>query len=493
MTNIIKKHDEKQIAELIRNMQTMVASSAKQLNEVDALKAKFDEYVAENIDNDRSYRDFLRDHNITTYKNNEEICKHIQSVFRIKKEQLTNEIAFIKDFDKLPSKPEPIVEHIADKIGYTEDWAGDPKKFGNYSKSDGKREIVKTRSELIGAIDSIRLHYDIKDVPDRKITALVEKLLGRRKDIRFNEIQNVLAYCGYNAEKAWRFIVDHYFDCSESEKELIIAILKQFIFQVKAKMARKPIETHLMPVLLGGQGMGKSYFISNILCKPLQELADRTTFDQIADARNADQFRYYVNIFDEMTGVTKADINRIKEIITSTTQSYRPMGTNTTSRVSMDSTFIGCSNEQSLEDLIKDTTGNRRFAPLQFRKTRPSIEADKAALFFDPIVLWQSVDIDAPEPILAFSDQLVKLQKKHVYKNNVYTWFEEQVIHADDNTLHNAKIIDLKNDYKDWCKDNSENAVMSRKFTDYLSKYLDNFPEYKISKNRCNVDILVKV
>src|SRR5690606_33804221 len=88
------------------------------------------------------------------------------------------------------------------------------------------------------------------------------------------------------------------------------------------------ITNHLMPVLLGPQGKGKSTFVLDFLTRPVSELCASTDFSEIQDGRTAELWKHLVLFLDEMGHAAKADIDVIKNRITSPTITYRPMGTN---------------------------------------------------------------------------------------------------------------------------------------------------------------------
>ena len=204
------------------------------------------------------------------------------------------------------------------------------------------------------------------------------------------------------------------------EPEYVAAVIQKFVWQVKRKMFGLPITNHLMPVLLGPQGKGKSTFLWQMLA-PVDEVVSPTTFSQLTDERNIDLLNNYVLVFDEMSGATKADLEVVKNAITASVMARRPMTTNLNVTVPQNATLIGSSNALSVGDLIRDPTGLRRFAGLVF-----SDDPDYAVINgHDWMMTWRAVDMDGPDPMDAFMATLRKRQEEHREKSRVEDWLAD--------------------------------------------------------------------
>ena len=242
------------------------------------------------------------------------------------------------------------------------------------------------------------------------INDAVEELYSTRRDTALDAIRAAIEP---RADFDWDRLAE---GCFKPERRaLTIAALKKTIWQVKRKMFGLPVTNHLMVVLFGAQGKGKSYFMQK-LAEPIADLVSYSDFDAIGDDRNIDLWRSYLVIMDEMAKAAKADIEVTKHVITANVLERRPMRTNTTITVQQCASFIGGSNI-SLPELIKDETGNRRFFEAAW--------GEPAFGFldtFDFCDAWRSISHLDPDPMLAYTDELATVQQQTRTTGPVETW-----------------------------------------------------------------------
>lgn len=250
---------------------------------------------------------------------------------------------------------------------------------------------------------------------------------------------------GAVGQQMWRDMERACFDVSETAEGFAIAVVQKFIWSVKRKARGLPITNHLMPVLTGAQGKGKSTFVAQ-LCRPLEDSMRAVDFHMLTDSKTADVWGSYILFLDEMGFFTKANVEVVKGRITSEHVPIRSMGTNYSENVQNMATLIGCTNK-SLEQLIRDDTGVRRFAELQWR-----FDADWAVMnSLDWQLLWQSVDESAEDPIkqMGMTAHLSQQQASNRAMSAVETWARENA-HMYTN-WKGAK--DLYAVYHDWEKE----------------------------------------
>lgn len=217
-------------------------------------------------------------------------------------------------------------------------------------------------------------------------------------------------------EKLFR-LVEACFDTTDTSAEFVMAVLMKFMWQVKRKMRGLPVTDHLMPVILGRQGGGKSTFVRKMLA-PVEEVTAPADFKQITDERNISLWKNFVIFADEMSKAAKSDIDAIKTIITATTLTRRPMRMNHTEEVPQNVTFIGTANAQSLAELIRDPTGTRRFISLRFAD-----RADWELLNqFQWEWAWHLVDAAGPDPMAEFTGHLTDRQEDDREKSRIEVW-----------------------------------------------------------------------
>jgi hypothetical protein len=230
-------------------------------------------------------------------------------------------------------------------------------------------------------------------------------------------------------------LVENCFEVDEHGADFAVAMFNKFIWQVKRKIKNMLIYDHLMLVILGSQGTGKSTLIMKLL-KPVEELYAMTDFKAITDDRNISLWRNYVIFLDEMGWASKSDMDIVKNVITAKTLTRRVMRTNVTQEVAQNATFIGAANADELAELIRDQTGTRRFASLTM------IDNPDRALInrIEWQAVWQSVDEEAEDPMAAFRGVLQAAQEENRSKSTVEEWIGslEPSDRADERSLNSA-------------------------------------------------------
>lgn len=215
---------------------------------------------------------------------------------------------------------------------------------------------------------------------------------------------DLLAYVTRN------FVID-----STVTPDFVAAVLLKFIHQVKSKMLNREVTWHLMPVLLGKQGIGKSTFVST-MCGPLKELIRAVPFDEIADSRTTREIaRTPIVLVDEMAGAKKAEMSKVKQLITAEDTDTRVLGTNAMVKSKVRTTFIGTANEE-MDQLIRDKTGNRRFVGIRM------VDKPDWSLTVDWKAVWQSVDVNV-DPIIPHAETLIAVQSGQRSLTNTEVWF----------------------------------------------------------------------
>lgn len=334
--------------------------------------------------------------------------------------------------------------------------------------------------------------YDI-DITYNETTRAIDNYLGAIPSRLLADVAKTIAYdTDIDAAKHWQ-IVAKQFDQSKQSSEFTVAILKKFIWQVKRKINNIDVTHHMMPVIFGAQGTGKSVFIKEHFYTPFLGMVNETDFAQLAEVRNADQWTFPIHHFDEMAFASGADVETIKTRITSKTIAYRPMGSNRQKLTTNNATMLGLTNAYNLSSLIRDESGNRRFVPLYFSSV-PGAERQADMDELDTVVLWQSVDERADDPSKPFWEELAELQKDHRHLGAYDQYLEDW---KDDNV--DGKKVSLNEmwiDFNDWYKaSNIGKAFKAYNKKDFI-RHIENFvansigSEWKIQKPQ-NVKTLV--
>jgi hypothetical protein len=197
--------------------------------------------------------------------------------------------------------------------------------------------------------------------------------------------------------------------------EFVAAALQKTVWQVKRKLWGLPVTHHLMPVLFGSQGSGKSWFLDR-LTEPVSPLTTFSDFQAICDDRNIDLWRSFLIVMDEMAKAGKSDIEVTKHVITADKLERRPMRTNASVTVRQCASMIGASN-MSLAELIRDETGNRRFVELHWLGAEYGFVDG-----FDFGAAWRSVHQDDADPMLPHMKELKAAQNCSRNHGPVESW-----------------------------------------------------------------------
>jgi len=250
-----------------------------------------------------------------------------------------------------------------------------------------------------------------------------------------------------------------------AEDALSVAVVTHVIWQVKRKLHGQKVEHHLMLVLHGKQGSGKTEAIKALL-KPLWLLVDMPgDLTILGDERQAfRQEQYYVTFFDEMAKADKVSIDALKNRITAELLHWRLLGSNLSRTARNSTTFLGATNED-LRDIIYDPTGMRRFHQME---TLDRIDWDEInAIDYDE--MWASVDHGAECPLKPVMAELRKHQDSIRAKDSVEEWYDENCSKGDKWTA--AK--ELYSHYCDQIRKQARKPVSQTKFGRRLTEIVE--------------------
>lgn len=327
--------------------------------------------------------------------------------------------------------------------------------------------MIKRRGSFISSDDLVREYYlglkkkypsvnkgDIHDViVHAQYEFKAKRLKEFREDLKFRGSNQIL-------EQWLRAVV------GESPRSPIyLAILGHFLWQVKRKVFALPVEHHLMPVITGKQGSGKS----TAIMKLLEPIADYSVTLDVSSANdNREYFNFHKNFvcfFDELAKADKADVNSLKKLITAPKITYRILGRHENGEAPNICTFIGATNSR-IEDMIYDPTGMRRFfeIPGQDRLDWSIINTTK---YLD---LWQGIDEESASPILPYLAQIRNLQEEIRALDSVEEWLcEKGIAFVCGDTLAISETrkspLELYTCYVDWLEMQKRKPVSQKKFS----------------------------
>ena len=232
-----------------------------------------------------------------------------------------------------------------------------------------------------------------------------------------------------------------------SESKLDQAVVSHFIWQVKRKLNGMTVDHHMMPILFGRSGGGKSVAIHKLIA-PLKEIAFETNMSVFQDRFGLRQFtRNYIMFFDELSGASGVDVNRLKQVITAPVMEWRVMHSEGVNSAPQNCTFIGCTNVH-VSERIKDPTSARRFWQL----TCADVLDWDLINDIDYDAMWREIDHNAESPIIPYLDEIKAVQEREVRsKSLTEQWIEQQCV-AGSFTRKSPTSKMLYESFQNWCK-----------------------------------------
>lgn len=232
-----------------------------------------------------------------------------------------------------------------------------------------------------------------------------------------------------------------------SSDNLNIKVLEHWIWQIKRKLAGLEVDHHIMPILYGKSGAGKSVAVRHLI-GPLQEAAISTDMSIFMDQFSKKQFsRNFIMFFDELDGAEGIDINKIKQVITAPSLEYRVMKSEAFFSSKQNCTFIGCTNTP-VRERIKDSTSARRFWEIQ---TQDKIDWN-IINSLDYLALWKLVNENAPSPILPFLNELQFRQQAELRSKSLIEEWIESCCRFEELCEEGSTTQELYNYFKKWCR-----------------------------------------
>src|ERR1019366_5499633 len=220
---------------------------------------------------------------------------------------------------------------------------------------------------------------------------------------------------------AFKTICEIYF----TEPDFAMAACLKGIWQVKRKMCGLSIVHHHMLVIQSReQGSGKTTFMRMML-RPVYDVFQETDVLQVLDDKNFDCRESYAIFTDELAKAERADVNKLKNVISGQDVSTRLHYRHGAATVKINMTLFGTTNPE-LATIIYDITGLRRFVEISPHRTKEIEPRWQEIVDFDWLGLWQAVDETSEDPIMStFADELAAKQETMRAKNNVEAWLEQ--------------------------------------------------------------------
>jgi hypothetical protein len=200
---------------------------------------------------------------------------------------------------------------------------------------------------------------------------------------------------------------------ADQVSDLDLASFLHWLWITKRRLFRLTVQDHMMLVLQGETGAGKTVWLER-LCSPFGDAllnADISIFE--------DKFAFPVLgtsailFFDELAKISKVDGDVLKRMISANVYAGRAMHSQKFKGVIVSCSFIGASNHD-LTTILQDDTSARRFWQIT-SKNRKTLKKDwKKIEAFPVLEIWQGIDENAPSPAEPFRDQIFAFQQEEL-------------------------------------------------------------------------------
>lgn len=158
-----------------------------------------------------------------------------------------------------------------------------------------------------------------------------------------------------------------------------IEVIRVLMYGAIARAYNPGTKFDYMPVLVGKQGIGKSYFLRMLAHSNTWFLDNLSTMEGDGAIEKL-RGMWFVEVA-ELASIKKDKIETIKAFITQTNDVYRPKYGRETVARPRGCVFCGTTNSYSF---LSDLTGNRRFLPLEVGVNKPTLDlfAEETPAFF---------------------------------------------------------------------------------------------------------------
>ena len=192
-------------------------------------------------------------------------------------------------------------------------------------------------------------------VSDKELSAQITVFQGKHGvDCALNALENIAPWDGVSRLKDFASDI-----LGVARNEYTSDVGMYMFLAITARVYLKDVSIDAIPVLIGAQKSRKSRFVKALPLVP-EHYAKVNFRDSDADKIRVMAGSSVVN-WDELSGVSRADLSAIKTFITETKDRIVPKYSNRAVDIQRRSVIIATTNEQRF---LEDPTGNRRFFPL---------------------------------------------------------------------------------------------------------------------------------
>lgn len=266
-----------------------------------------------------------------------------------------------------------------------------------------------------------------------------EQMLALAREHSYDPLRMWLESLKHDGTKRVITFFQDYFG-AEGDPMHLMAISRSFLISCVARAMEPGCLVHTVPILIGGQGVGKSRSI-RALGFPFFTDTGLQIGDK--DSRLLIASKWLVELA-ELASVRNTDIEKVKNFVSISTDDLRPPYGRVVEPFPRRCVFVGTTNE---EEVLTDWTGNRRWWPMKirpdFKIDVEKVTADRDQLFAEALVMyragvkWYLTDEEAERA----EEQASGFKRTSARAEQILAWFAAKAPHERPRELTSFDIL----------------------------------------------------
>ena len=227
---------------------------------------------------------------------------------------------------------------------------------------------------------ALEKNYIAEKLPTKDLEEAIQVVANEN---RFHPVRIYLQSQIWDGVPRVKSLFVHYFGAEDNEYSA--AVSESLMISAIARIMKPACKVDTMVVLEGEQGSFKSTAIIELFTQPwhaetLASVVDKDFYQNLSGK--------WIMEFGEMAGITRADSDHIKQVLTNRTDRYRPSYGKRSKDFPRQNIFIGTTNNTTY---LKDSTGARRYLPIACTQIDlDAIIRDRDQLWAEALVLYNA-------------------------------------------------------------------------------------------------------
>ena len=293
--------------------------------------------------------------------------------------------------------------------------------------------IVKTREPVYGGESGEFTDVDGSEMaawfgdPDNMGMAIKSSMAIEAAEVvagraRFHPVRQFLDSLEWDGEERLPYFFADY--CGAEKTPYTEAVGRMFFISSVARVMDPGCKVDFMVVLEGSQGLGKSHLVRELFGS--EWFAEAMESPAHKDFYQTLQGRWAVEI-SEMQSFSKADINKVKQAVTTQVDVYRPSYGRYTRSYPRQCVFVGTTND---DEYLRDPTGARRFLPVRCTEIDIGlVKSMRGQLWAEALACYRGGEPWWKLPDEAQSEQDKRFQRDS-WEDVVVEWLEGDAVEA---------------------------------------------------------------